>query len=260
MMAVLAARWAKEGLTGPGEPFEGIAGFCDLLGVPPFDLQDLGQPRDGLSAVEATGFKVYPAEYSAQGPLGIIAELRPGLDVGAIEAVNIALPWGGWHEIGGGQGDRDAKWNPTTRETADHSLPYLVAVALVDGAITPESFSDERIADPRLRLLMRRISVVEDPELTRTHAGELPRWPSTVEIVLANGERLRRRADLPKGHPLDPLTDAELEAKYLALAEGALPRARARALLDTLWDLERVPDINRLTDQFRETGSLDRAA
>lgn len=94
MMAVFAARWAKEGLTGPCEPFEGIAGFYEFLNVGPFNLEGVGLPRNGLSAIEATGFKYYPAEYSSQGPLGVVLELRKRINIEEIEEVNIALHWG----------------------------------------------------------------------------------------------------------------------------------------------------------------------
>jgi 2-methylcitrate dehydratase len=251
MMAVLAARWAKEGLTAPPDPFEGIAGLYELLRVGPFNMEGVGLPRNGLGAIESTGLKFYPAEYSAQGPLGAVLELRKQFRLEEVEQVNISLPWGGWHEIGGGQGDREEKWNPTTRESADHSLPYLVAVALSDAEITPESFSDERIRDPALRPLMQKITVREDPELTREHAGELPRWPSVVEVVLRNGKRVTQPSCLPKGHPLNPLSDAELETKFWSMSDRALSRTQGKKLLNTLWSLESLQDINELTDQFR---------
>lgn len=251
LMAVLAARWAEAGLTGPERPFEGIAGMYDMLGMPPLDLTGIGRPSDGRSAVESTGLKFYPAEYSAQGPLHAVLGLRAGIRVADIREIDIALHWGGWHEIGGGQGDVEEKWNPTTRESADHSLPYLVAAALLDGGITTDSFSAVRLADPALHALMQRITVREDPELTRRHAGELPRWPSVVEIRLADGRCLRREVAMPKGHPLDPLSDAEVEAKFRSLCDPVLPAGQGQKLAETLWALDELADVNILTDQFR---------
>lgn len=251
MMAVMAARWARAGLTGPSKPFEGVAGFYDFLGIAPFDLSELGMPQDGRSAVESTGLKFYPAEYSAQGPLGNVLALREKFRINDIKRLTISLHWGGWHEIGGGQGDREEKWHPTTRESADHSLPYLVAVALVDGVITPDSFNDSRLCDPGLKLLMQRIDVVECPEMTRRHAGYIPLWPSAVEVELKNGRRIRRDSGPPKGHPFNPLSDAELEAKFQRLSEPVMPEPQARKLLDTLWSLPDLADINELTKQFR---------
>jgi 2-methylcitrate dehydratase len=251
MMAVFAARLAKEGLTGPNRPFEGVAGFCELIDIGLLDLADLGQMRNGLSAVESTCFKWYPSEYSSQGPIGIMLQLRQEINFEEIESITIALHWAGWHEIGGGQGDKDEKWNPTTRESADHSLPYLLAVALVDGEVTLESFTRERISDPRLRPIMQKIKVIESSEMTHEHAGELPTWPSMTEIVLKSGRRIRRHSSIPKGHPLNPLNDTELKEKFMHLTCRSLSKKRAASLFDTTMQLEKLKDINALTKQFR---------
>lgn len=252
MMGVLAARWAAAGLTGPPEPFLGTGGLCEMLRIEPIRLEAVGEPRTGLSAVQATGLKRYPAEYSAQGPIASVLDLRPAVRLDAVERVNVALHWGGWHEIGGGQGDLAEKLCPSTRESADHSLHYLVAVALADGQVTADSFDEARLQDPALRRLMQRVSVTEDPHLTREHAGELPNWPSTVEVVLGDGTRLRRRARWPKGHPRNPLSDAELQAKFIGLAVRLLPEAQGRQLLEACWSVESVADIGELGALFRK--------
>lgn len=251
MMGVFAARLAHEGLSGPLEAFNGLAGLSDLVQVQPFQVENVGAAHNGLSAVEATGFKFYPAEYSSQGPIAMLLDLRAELALERISEINIGLHWGGWHEIGGGQGDGFDKWNPSTRESADHSMPYLAALALIDGAVSPDSFSEQRIFDPATRALMQKIRIFEDPELTRSHAGELPKWPSRIEIVLDDGRRLERRCQCPKGHPLNPLTDQELESKFVGLCEKRMPMAQIRQLLDTLWSLETLGDINTLTHQLR---------
>lgn len=251
MNAVFAARLAEQGLTGPARPFEGLAGFHEMLAIAPLDLSTVGQPRNGLSAIESTGLKFYPADYNAQGPLATTLALRGEVAVGDIEQVVVSLHWGGWHAIGGGAGDHDEKWNPVTRELADHSMAYVIAVALADGELTVDSFTEARIADPALRPLMQKIVVREDPELTREHAGELPRWPSHVEFLLRDGRRIGRRAGPPKGHPLNPLDDAEVEAKFWRMSERVLPRASGQRLLDTLWAVDTLRDIAELTEQFR---------
>lgn len=251
MSAVFATRLAQAGMTGPAAPFEGSGGFYQLIGMEPLRLDDIGQPRNGLGAVASTGLKYFPTDYNAQGPLGCLLALRPRFRLDDLEAVRISLHWSGWHAIGGGADDRDAKWDPRTRETADHSMAYLAAVALADGVVTLDSFTEARIRDPALRPLMQRITVEEDPELSRRHAGELPRWPSAVEILLRDGQLLQASSETPKGHPLNPLTDVELEAKFWSMSDRALPRHRGQQFLDTLWSLETLPNIRELTDQFR---------
>lgn len=251
MMAVFAARLAKEGLTGPNKPFEGIAGFYDLTDIGPFDLTGLGLIVKGLSAIESTCLKWYPSEYNSQGPIGTILQLRPEINIEEIESITIALHWAGWHEIGGGQGDKDEKWNPSTRESADHSLPYLIAVALVDGEITLDSFTDERISDPRLRPIMQKINIIESAEMTREHAGELPKWPSVTNVVLKNGKQIHRHSGIPKGHPLNPLNDIEIKEKFMNLSCRNLSENQAIDLYETTMQIEKLGDINKLTEHFR---------
>lgn len=251
MLAVFAARLAKEGLTGPGKPFEGPAGFYEFINLEPLDLTELGQTRNGLSAVESTCLKWYPAEYNAQGPIGTVLRLRDKIKLEEIEAINIEIHWSGWIEIGGGQGDREEKWNPKTRETADHSLPYLVAVALMDGKITLDSYTDVRISDPRLRPIMEKINVIDSPEMTHEHAGELPKWPSITEIVFKNGRKIRQHSGLPKGHPLNPLNDVELREKFMNLARRNLTEKQATNLFNTIMQMDKLSDINTLTELLR---------
>lgn len=255
MASVFAARLAEQGLTGPARPIEGLGGFRAMLRIDPLDFDGIGQPRAGMSAIESTGLKHYPVDYNAQGPVQSVLSLRDRFRLDEVERLTVSLHWGGWHAIGGGAGDRDEKWNPVTRETADHSMAYAVAAAMIDGDLTVDSFRDERLRDPRLRALMQKIVVQEDPELTREHAGELPRWPSRVDIDLLGGRRISHKAELPKGHPLNPLSDAELEAKFWRMAERALPRAEARRLLDTLWSLGQLADFSTLAEQFRACGA-----
>lgn len=254
MTAVFAARLAQQGLSGPARPFEGLGGFYQMLGVGPLDLADIGRSRGGLSAIESTGLKFYPADYNAQGPVASALELRGQFRLDEMERLTVSVHWGGWHAIGGGAGDHDDKWHPATRESADHSMAYCVAAALIDGELTPDSFTESRLGDPALHALMQQIVVEEDPALTRAHAGELPRWPSRVEVVLKDGRRLCRESGPPKGHPLNPMSDAEVDDKFRRMGERALPHAAARRLLDTLWAVESLADIGELTRQFGACG------
>ena len=102
-----------------------------------------------------------PIQWTTQAPIEKLLSIRQDLNVEDIVSVTFSGPEFMWKAVGGGRGDATEKWNPQTRETADHSLPYLAAVALVDGRVTLDSFNEERVLDPALRPMMQKIRVVE---------------------------------------------------------------------------------------------------
>ena len=123
----------------------------------------------------------------------------------------------------------------------------MLAVALVDGRLTPASFEPARYLDPALRPLMNRIRVAEDPELTRRFPRELA---SRIEVTTRSGRRFTERADYPKGHAQNPMTDADIETKFRDLAEDVLGKVRAAGALETLWRLDEVSRMAAVVDLF----------
>src|SRR5690606_18975131 len=104
-----------------------------------------------------------------------------------------------------------AKYRPTSKETADHSLPYSLAVGLVDGMVTPLQFKQERIDDPALHPVMDKIKVVANEEFESL----FPKFqPSRVTISLKDGTSHSHRGDVPKGDPRDPMTEDEIAVKF----------------------------------------------
>src|SRR5262249_4311492 len=158
-----------------------------------------------------------------------------------IEAIDVQIYAMAHSEIG----SEPAKWDPRTRETADHSLPYMLAVALSDGRITPASFEPTRYLDPALRPLMSRIAVSENPEFTRRLPGELV---SEIRIRTRSGQRLTERADYPKGHARNPMSDADVERKFRDLSAETLPARQIDAALQTLWRLDKMNGIGPALD------------
>ena len=141
------------------------------------------------------------------------------------------------------------KWRPRTRETADHSLPYMLAVAWQDGRITPASFEPRRYLDPSLRPLMNRIRVAENPEFTRRFPQELP---SQIDVVTRSGQRFTGRAEYPKGHARNPMTDADVATKFRDLSADVLGAARVDAVLQALWRLDDAPRIGAVLDALTQ--------
>jgi 2-methylcitrate dehydratase len=182
-----------------------------------------------------TSIKFVPAEYHSQSAIAAALELRPQIgDPARIRAIEIATFRTAVEIIG----KDPEKWRPRTRETADHSLPYCTAVALVDGAVSAEQFRAERLADPALLDLVARTTVVEDPALT---AGYPAGIPNRVRVLLDDGRTLVSEVAFPPGHDKNPLTDAQLEAKFRGLVEPALGADRATAIWNRLSKLDEDP-------------------
>jgi 2-methylcitrate dehydratase len=141
-------------------------------------------------------------------------------------------------------GSDPSRWAPTTRETADHSFPYCIAIALLDGEVTRASFAAERLRDPSVAALMSRVRVLEDRELSAMYPEGSP---GRVRITMRSGETHVAEVRYPRGHEKNPMTDGEIEAKLMELSVGRLGAARCEKLIRTLWQLERVEDVRTIT-------------
>jgi 2-methylcitrate dehydratase len=233
---LFAALLARAGMTGPEKALEGALGLHQLLG--PIDPGLLG--RSPL-AVVAADMKFFVTEYHSQGPLAAALALRGGLDVDAIMAIRIRTYEFAHKEIGSGR----EKWRPTTRETADHSLPYIVAAVLVDGGFSDAIFAPARFTDPRILRLADKITVAEDPDFTRTFPEK---FRSRVEIELSDGTTRAAGLDYPHGHHDDPLTDAEVREKFASLTGRKLSAERSARALALIWDFENCRRVDELFD------------
>src|SRR5690606_10796357 len=145
---VTAALLAAEGMTGPSAAFEGKDGIWERV-TGRFELGPMGGGGRPFG-VERTSLKFFPSEYHSQAPLWAALGLRQKVAIADIDAIHVHTYFAAWSEIG----SEPQKWNPQTRETADHSMPYLLAVALLDGRVTPASFDAERMHDPAVKRLM----------------------------------------------------------------------------------------------------------
>ena len=236
---VFAALLARAGMEGPPQPFEGRYGvFEQVTGA--LQLEGFGDGRAGVPfKITETSIKYFPAQIHTQAGAAMALELRGAFSLDDLERIRIETYRVAVRNAAG----EPQKWDPKTRETADHSLPYVVAVALTDGALTSASFDAKRIGDPLLRPLMRKIEVNEDPEATRNYPAQ---QRARMEIELRSGGRLTQSADYPKGHSRNPLTDKELERKFLGLTAGALSQVRQASLLKCLWQFDELESLDAL--------------
>ncbi|MCE2464479.1 MAG: MmgE/PrpD family protein [Dehalococcoidia bacterium] len=244
---VFAAQLAREGMEGPADPIEGQHGLWEQVGGGPRELGSFGG-RETPFMIDDTSLKYFPSQIHTQAPISIALELRKQVGVEDIVEINVDTYKAAWRSAG----SEPEKWDPQTRETADHSIPYLVAVALRDGAVTPSTYLPERIGDPSLRPLMQKIRVTENADFTARYPGS---QECRIEAVSTDGRRLVKGAGFPKGHALNPIDDSELEAKFAGLAGERLTNGQTRRALEVLWKLEDVEDAGEIVDLFIVNGS-----
>lgn len=236
---VFAARLASAGMTGPLDVFEGRCGFWRLVSGP-FRLTLGGRH---LAAILNTHIKYFPVEYHAQSAVEAALALRQRLPPGdPILFVRVETFQAAADIIGG----EPEKWAPRSRETADHSLPYCVAVALTDGRVGKAQFTEQRIRDPRLRRLLKKVRIVETPRQTRQYPQAIP---NRVQITTRSGRRWTHEVVYPRGHACNPMSDAEVEAKFERLSAPMLSQRQRRRLLARLWRLEHVSDVRSLLNE-----------
>ncbi len=231
---LFATLLAAQGLTGPAPLFEGEMGFVQQVSGP-FSLPKLGGPAAADWMLPKTYIKFVAAEYHSQSAIAAAFTLRPRItNLATIHSIEIATFRVAVEIIG----KDPEKWRPKTRETADHSLPYCTAVALVDGEISARQFSPERLSDPALIDLVSRTSIIEDSRLT---AGYPAGIPNRVTVTLGDGTKLVEEVAFPPGHDKNPLTDEQLAYKFHGLVDPVLGREQARAIWDRVLRLEDDP-------------------
>jgi 2-methylcitrate dehydratase len=249
--AVFATLLAEKGMTGPSRPFEGEMAFVQQL------LDGEGYDQEVLSRLEAktpprrildTHIKFWPVEYHAQSAVDAALQFPEGFlrDADRIKSIEIDTFDAAYQIIA----KDPEKWDPKTRETADHSLQYIVVAALLDGEVTSRTFEPERFRDPRtLDVLRERVTVREDPELS---AGYPEGIPNRITVTTTGGDREVREVRHPRGHARNPMTDEEVVAKYRGNVEGRLDPERAAAVQRLVWDTEREGGLRVLARALAE--------
>lgn len=242
--ATFASWLAKHGMTGPSEIFEGKMGFMKQVSGE-FTLGALGGEEGRGFMINETSIKYYPVEYHAQSAVWAALALREqiGGDISQIEAVEIDTFEACYSIIG----SEPEKWEPKSRETADHSLPYIVGVTLVDGKVDLSSFDEARYTDPNLLAFLKKITVRHDPAMDARYPEGIP---NRITLRLKNGRMLTEENTFPRGHARNPMSDEEVEAKFYALTEWALPRERQDAVLQFIWNLDSQATLQPLMEML----------
>jgi 2-methylcitrate dehydratase len=241
---VMAALLAERGYTGPEHVVDGKEGLVKVFG-PEWKL---GVLTDGLGEswrIERCGMKAFPTEALTHAPISAVLDIVIGNDLAPERIAKVHIR--SLARAADILAD-PSKYDPRTKETADHSLPYVIAAAIADRQVTPAQFEPEKIMDPRIREQLRKIEVVADPEIEKV----FPRLQRVIVTVkTTDGREFTRQLDYPKGDPRNPLTDREIEEKFDALAAPVLSEDRRRRVKDALWNLEKHSTITELMDLCR---------
>jgi 2-methylcitrate dehydratase len=234
---LFAALLAAEGMTGPGNAFEGRNGLWEKV-TGPFELAPFPN-RGGTYLTPGVQLKYWPIETNGQPAVWAALELRSKVNAHECKEIEVFTSKFTWFEIG----SEPEKWDPKTRETADHSLPYIFARTLMDGPITINSFRDEAVRDSSLRPLMAKIKVIPDenieallPEKTLIRVKAITISGATYSVEVVN----------PLGHPDNPMEDPHIEEKFLTLGEPVIGKERCRSALDSWWNVHDAENVSRL--------------
>lgn len=228
--AVFAAMLARDGFTGPTAIFEGAGGVFDIVGRFDWELPPAGH------MIAQTHVKSLPVCYHGQSSVLCALELRKRIAASDVREIRVDT----YHTAVDMMGKDPSRWAPTTHETADHSLPYTVAIAFLDGAVTEQSFDAARFTDPAVVSLMNKVSVHEDARLDASY----PRGsPGRVTVTTVAGDTQSLEMIYPIGHALNPMPSAAIEAKFKRMTAQRFGAAERDRLLGRLWTLEATDDI-----------------
>lgn len=205
-----AALLASRGITGPEQVFEGNKGFKDSI-AGPFSID---WSKEDLESVRRTIIKKHNAEIHSQSALDAAQDIRrqDGFNAHAIERVRLTTFDVAYSIIGGGEeGDKQLV---RTKEEADHSLPWMIAVVLLDGQLNPEQYDPERIIAADVQSLMTRVKITPTQEFSDRFPQHMP---ADLEVELADGTVFRSSQDSYHGFHDNPLDWAAARAKFDAL-------------------------------------------
>ncbi len=242
--AVYACMLARHGMTGPDKPFTGEMAFIRQLLSGEFDpkpileLENMPKPAKAKQTI----IKHFPVEIHSQTAVEAAQEIRARL--GPLRAEDIDEIEIGTFKTGYDIIVKDPeKWDPKTKETADHSLPWITATALLYGEVWLEHYEPERIRDPAVLSLLKRTRVYVDPDIDRLYPEAIP---NKVRVRLRDGREECVRVDYPKGHPRNPMTVEDVRQKFVRLTKPYLTRDRIEKIVQEVLRLEDIEDVSTL--------------
>jgi 2-methylcitrate dehydratase len=234
---VYAALMAREGYEGPVHVIEGKEGLLEVLNNVTWDMDAL---LDGLGdefLITKCSYKAFPTEALTHQPISAALKVIDEHEIkhDQIQEILVNTTTRGADIL-----SDPSKYKPDTKETADHSLPYVIAAAIVDGNVLPESFEEDKLRDPDIRATLQKIKVVADPEIDALFP-DIKR--ASVTITLQDGSKHSAQTDYAKGSPEDPLSDDDLFAKFRANAHKTMGEGKISDIIEQTMSFESVSTL-----------------
>jgi 2-methylcitrate dehydratase len=224
---------AMRGITGPLEVFEGNKGFMDAIA----GRFEIDWSREDLEKVTGTILKEYNSEIHSQSALEGILELKEeqGFTAADVEKIDLEIFDVAYNIIGGGE--EGNKTQARTKEEADHSLPYILAVGLLDNQVLPEQYLPERIRQQDVQELLKRVSVRPSGDLSRRFPKEMP---CRLQVTLRNGKVLSKEKQDYEGFLTRPLRWETVTQKFERLSAPYLGSPLRREIVEQVAHLEEI--------------------
>ena len=250
-MGAESALLAREGFSGPEHIIDGKEGLFAVFhhvqykGEPAaFDgealVADLPNSSTSHYRILDCGMKSFPIEALSHSPLTAMMKTVKEHDIKAdgVKEIKVEVIARAADILGDPH-----KYRPDSKETADHSLPYCMAVGLIDGMVTPLQFREERVRDKSLIPIMDKVKVVANEEFEAL----FPKFqPSRVTITTNDEKSHSTRVDVPKGDPRDPMTEEEIAVKFTALGGDVIGKDQCKKLQSFIMSIETAKRLDEL--------------
>jgi 2-methylcitrate dehydratase len=235
---VYAALMAREGYSGPVEVLEGKEGLFEVLSNVTWHPEALTKGLGEEFIITKCSYKAFPTEALTHQPISATIDACKELGITHEDVAEVLVET---TARGADILSDPSKYQPETRETADHSLPYVIATAIVEGNVLPKAFTMKSIKDPRKWEILPKIKVVADPEIDSLFP-KVKR--ARVTITTQDGRTKTVQTDFAKGSPENPLSDDEIMAKFKANSAGVIGEKQMEDVLEKSWEMERMDRIN----------------
>ena len=234
---VHAALMAREGVSGPIQVLEGKEGLFEVLRSVEWKPEELTRNLGEEFIITRCGYKAFPTEALTHQPISAAIQicLEHHIQAEDVDMIHVETTKRGADILSDA-----SKFDPQTKETADHSLPYVIAAAVADGNVFPDSFEESKLFDPRIRGLLKKIKVTADPQIDALFP-KVKR--ARVTITTKEGQTYCAEVDHAKGSPQNPMTDADIENKFMANASHTLSTERCKEIIDATWNFSKIKNV-----------------